>query len=72
MLFCDQSASEPVARLSTSDARKVRLGGGYRLPASTADAGKVRPGDGDRLSKSTADTGLVRLGGGYRLPVQPV
>jgi hypothetical protein len=68
VLFCDKSASRPVTSVSTNDARKIGLGGGYRLPLSTTGACKIRPND-DRVPVSTADTGKIRLGGGYRLPV---
>lgn len=49
MLFCAKSAIKIVTTASTADAGKIRVGGGYRLPASTADAGKVRLGGGYRL-----------------------
>ena len=49
MLFCAKSATDVVASASTVDTGKIRLGGGYRLPASTADAGKIRMGGGYRL-----------------------
>jgi len=44
---------EPV-RAVTSDSGRVRLGGGYRLPAP--------------VPAEVADTGRISLGGGYRLP----
>jgi hypothetical protein len=34
---------------TTQDTGKIRLGGGFRLPAQTADAGKIRLGGGFRL-----------------------
>jgi hypothetical protein len=48
MLFCANIAAE-VTIPSTADAGKIRLGAGYRLPATTADAGKIRLGAGYRL-----------------------
>jgi N6-adenosine-specific RNA methylase IME4 len=69
MLFCAKSATDVVASTSTADTGKIRLGGGYRLPASTTDNGKIRLGGGYRLPASTTDNGKIRLGGGYRLPV---
>jgi hypothetical protein len=50
------------ATLSAPDTGKIRLGGGYRLPASTADTGKIRLGGGYRLPASNADTGQDRPG----------
>jgi hypothetical protein len=35
--------------VTTADAGKVGLGGGFRLPVTTADAGKIRLGGGFRL-----------------------
>jgi hypothetical protein len=32
------------AAAQTADAGKIRLGGGFRLPAATVDAGKIRLG----------------------------
>ncbi|WP_158923516.1 hypothetical protein [Acidisphaera sp. S103] len=49
MLVYSKSAAEVVTSASTADAGKIRLGGGYRLPANTADAGKIRLGGGYRL-----------------------
>ena len=69
MLFSAATTSETVKSTSTVDNGKIRLGGGYRLPAITADADKIRLGGGYRLPAATADTGKIRLGGGYRLPV---
>ena len=49
MLFCAKNVTEVVATASVADAGKIRLGGGFRLPASTADTGKIRLGGGFRL-----------------------
>jgi hypothetical protein len=49
MLSYSKSATEVVMSAATADAGKIRLGGGYSLPASTADAGKIRLGGGYRL-----------------------
>ena len=48
-MVCNKSATAPVTSASTADTGKIRLGGGYRLPAPTADAGKIRLGGGYRL-----------------------
>jgi hypothetical protein len=49
MLFCAATAIGNVKSAATTDAGKIRLGGGYRLPVSTADTGKIRLGGGYRL-----------------------
>jgi hypothetical protein len=45
MLFCEAVAA---ATANTTDAGKITLGGGYRLPVMT-DAGKITLGGGYRL-----------------------
>ncbi len=36
---------------AVTDANRIRLGGGYRLPRPIADAGRVRLGGGYRLAR---------------------
>jgi hypothetical protein len=48
-MFRSKSATTPAMSAAVADAGKIRLGGGYRLPASTADVGKIRLGGGYRL-----------------------
>ncbi|MDR3531971.1 MAG: hypothetical protein P4L90_15655 [Rhodopila sp.] len=43
------SAKTDSAAVQTTDAGKIRLGGGFRLPAQTADIGRIRLGGGFRL-----------------------
>jgi len=49
---------------STTGGGRIRLGGGYRLPATS----KITLGGGYRLPVPTAVNGKITLGGGYRLP----
>lgn len=46
----------PAPAESNADTGRVRLGGGYRLPAA--------------VPAEIADHGRIRLGGGYRLPAE--
>ncbi len=66
MLFCAKANTTAV---QTADTGKIRLGGGFRLPASTTDTVGSHPDGGVRPPASTADSGKIRLGGGFRLPV---
>jgi hypothetical protein len=58
MLFCAATAIGVIKSASTTDAVKIRLGGGYRLPVSTADTGKIRLGGGYRLPVQGAQSGI--------------
>ena len=48
---------------STTDGGRIRLGGGFRLPAT-----KTTLGGGFRLPAATPVNGKITLGGGFRLP----
>jgi hypothetical protein len=50
---------------STTDGGRIRLGGGFRLPATS----KNTPGGGFRLPAVQPVSGKITLGGGFRLPV---
>jgi hypothetical protein len=50
---------------STTDGGRIRLGGGFRLPATS----KITLGGGFRLPAATPVNGKITLGGGFRLPV---
>jgi hypothetical protein len=51
MLFCDTVKTQSTNPKDTSDAGKIKLGGGYR-PAPTADSSKIKLGGGYRAPKS--------------------
>ena len=54
MLFCETVRTETTTPASTTDAGKIRLGGGYRPVAATADTGKIRLGGGYRPAPRAA------------------
>jgi hypothetical protein len=61
----DESRLESFMSTSTTDGGRIRLGGGFRLPASS----KITLGGGFRLPAVRPVSGKITLGGGFRLPV---
>jgi hypothetical protein len=57
--------SFPMVNTSTMDSGRIRLGGGFRLPATS----KITLGGGFRLPATRPISGKITLGGGFRLPV---
>jgi hypothetical protein len=59
------SRLETTMNTSTTDGGRIRLGGGFRLPATS----KITLGGGFRLPAAGPVNGKITLGGGFRLPV---
>ena len=63
--FGKMSSLETTMTTSTTDSGRIRLGGGFRLPATS----KITLGGGFRLPNAVPVMGKITLGGGFRLPV---
>ena len=64
IILDNSSRLESSMNTSTTDGGRIRLGGGFRLPASS----KITLGGGFRLPAATPVNGKITLGGGFRLP----
>lgn len=63
------SRLESAMSTSTTDGGRIRLGGGFRLPATRKTISPITLGGGFRLPAAKPVSARILLGGGFRLPV---